>query len=112
MLDALRRTRSGDFGLDDAVRYDELVTSARESLLSRLVPFDRLLSDRPSVTLDATGGGPRASWPGRRPVFDVADVGRTHPETSFASLDEEGRLIALAKAAGEPGFLHAPVVFG
>jgi tRNA pseudouridine55 synthase len=127
-LDALRRTRSGDFGMDDAVGYEDLVTSGRESLLSRLVPFDRLLSDRPSVTLDATGvervrngldvgpfrlehvtGVIRGGDPGS------ADGGADAPQENVVLIrlvDQEGRLIALARAAGEPGFLHAPVAFG
>ncbi len=118
VLDALRRTRSGGFGLDQAIRYDELVRGERESLLGRLVPFDRLLSDWPSVTLDATAVD-RARHgldvgPFRLEGFGgvVCDGAAASQENIVRLVDEEGRLIALGRAAGMPGFLHAAVVFG
>jgi tRNA pseudouridine55 synthase len=131
VLDALRRTRSGDFNLADAVRYDELVGSPRESLLARLVPFDRLLSDWPAVTLDAEAVGRvrRGLDVGPFSGEGVADrpadgspqnaaCGADAPQEKIAPqenlirlLDADGRLIALGKPATKRGFLHAPVVF-
>ena len=111
VLDALRRIQSGDFGLDNAVGYDELVTSPRESLLSRLVPFDRLLSGAPAVVARRPVGAPRAPWAGCRTVRRCRR-GAMAPEMLVRLLDGEGRLVALAKPAGERGFLHASVVFG
>jgi hypothetical protein len=47
------------------------------------------------------------------PFPDVASAaGDSRPENPIRLLDAEGRLIALAKPAGERGFLHASVVFG
>lgn len=109
-LDALRRMRSGDFGLEDALGLDALMTSARASLLSRLVPVDRLLSDRPAVVLNADGV---------HRVRHGQDIGPFQLADGFLAgtdvvrlLDEGARLIALAKVSNEPGFLHASVVFG
>jgi tRNA pseudouridine55 synthase len=118
VLDALRRTRSGGFGLDQAIRYDELVRGGRESLLGRLVPFDRLLSDWPSVTLDATAVDRVRHGldvgPFRLKGFGgvVCDGAAAPQENIVRLVDEQGRLIALGKAAGMPGYLHAAVVFG
>jgi tRNA pseudouridine55 synthase len=131
VLEALRRTRAGGFGLAEAIRYDELVRGGRESLLGRLVPFDRLLSDCPSVTLDATAVDRVRHGLDVGPfrVEDVtgvvrgcdagsADRGADAPQENIAPqdivrlMDEEGRLVALGKAAGMPGFFHAAVVFG
>jgi tRNA pseudouridine55 synthase len=120
VLDALRRTRSGDFTLEGSTGYDELVGLGRDVLIGRLVPFDRLLSDRPAVTLDARSVdrvrhgldvGPFAL----DTVLERATGGARHLETAdglLRLLDAEGHLVALGKAAGTPGFLHAPVVFG
>jgi tRNA pseudouridine55 synthase len=114
VLDALRRTQSGDFRLDGAVGYDELVTLARESLLSRLVPFDQLLTETPAVVLDARSVDRVRHGQNVGPFLDVADHagGRARPENPIRLLDAEGRLIALATPAAERGFLHASVVFG
>ena len=51
VLAALRRTQSGEFGLDRAVPLAEVLQSPRESLAERLIPFRGLLSELPSVTL-------------------------------------------------------------
>lgn len=114
VLDALRRTRSGDFSVERAIRYDELVGTPRELLLSRLLPFDQLLSDRPAVVLD-TDGVSRV-----RHGLDVGPFGGADaPQDNLVErggfvrlLDADGHLVALAKPAGARGFLHASVVFG
>jgi tRNA pseudouridine55 synthase len=115
VLDALRRVRSGDFSLDDAVSFDDLVTSAPAALASRLVPFDRLLTDRPAVVLDAHAlhrvrhgqdVGPFVAGPG------AAVTGGAGRDQIVRLLDADGHLVALASPVGERGFLHASVVFG
>ena len=116
MLDALRRTRSGDFSLDDAVSFAELATAAPGSLASRLVPFDRLLTERPAVVLDAHGVHRVRHGQDVGP-FTAVEPGTVLPGETLASnivrlLDPEGHLVALASPAGERGFLHASVVFG
>jgi tRNA pseudouridine55 synthase len=50
-LTALRRTRSGVFGLEDAVTWDDLDAGAT----GRLVPLSGLLLDWPSVSVGAEG---------------------------------------------------------
>jgi tRNA pseudouridine55 synthase len=106
-LEALRRTRSGDFSLNQAIRYEELVAGTRDALLARLVPFDALLPHWPSVRLD-TDSVERV-----RHGLDVGPFAL--PESSRADLvrllDANGRLVALARPAGEC-FLHPSAVFG
>src|SRR5262245_53064296 len=51
LLTALRRTRSGEFGLDRAVPLADIVQAPRESLAGRMVPFRELLPELPAVTL-------------------------------------------------------------
>jgi tRNA pseudouridine55 synthase len=51
VLMALRRTRSGEFGLEPAVPLAEVLQSSREQLAAKLVPMAALLPDLPSVTL-------------------------------------------------------------
>ena len=54
LLVALRRTRSGEFGLHAAVPLAEVLQSSREDLATRLVPMSGLLSELPAVTLRDT----------------------------------------------------------
>ena len=50
-LVSLRRTRSGEFGLEGAVPWDDLVPAAR----NRLIPMARLLSHLPAVRVAPEG---------------------------------------------------------
>lgn len=98
-LAALRRTRSGSFGLEDSVSGDDLA-EARE----RVVPLGELLPELPAV---------RVGEAGRRLVQHGRDLGRTSalagfPETKVERvriLDESGSLLALAvpRASGASG---------
>lgn len=112
-LTALRRTRSGDFDLTQAVPGDDLTDAS-----GRLIPLAELLPELPVVRVpsaslkrvrDGRGLGPEAVSSG----FPGAAVGRVR------LLDEAGRLVALAVPRGlEPGAgalprfpeLHADVV--
>ena len=51
VLVGLRRTRSGEFGLDGAVPLADVLQAGREALAARLLPFSGLLPDLPAVTL-------------------------------------------------------------
>jgi tRNA pseudouridine55 synthase len=90
-LTALRRTRSGAFGLDQAVTALDLGPSARE----RVIPLEGLLIDLPAACVSAAG---------RDAVRHGRDLGRAavlsgFPERPVARLrivDEQGRLLALA----------------
>jgi tRNA pseudouridine55 synthase len=50
-LSALRRTRSGEFGLEHAVPLVDLLQAGRDVLALRIIPLSALLSDMASVTL-------------------------------------------------------------
>lgn len=86
----LERTRSGPFGLDQAVPL-EVVVAEGESAWRRVLPAETLVQDLPRVRLDqpevdALTGGRALAWDG---------VPGTH-----AVLDPSGRLSAVAVAEG------------
>jgi tRNA pseudouridine55 synthase len=103
-LTALRRTRSGSFGLDEAVSGDDL-SEARESV----VPLRALLPELPAVCV-----GPE----GRERVRHGRDLGRGHTLSGFPEgpvervrvLDETGDLLALAVPRGFESPGPAPAV--
>jgi tRNA pseudouridine55 synthase len=109
-LESLRRTRSGEFTLDQATTLDELRQSSI-MLTQRWVPLDRLLPRLPSVRL-----GPE----GRRRVAHGQRLGSPHvlvgkevrpgPDTWFRLIDEEGQLVALGTPDQTGEFLHPAVV--
>ncbi len=109
-LTALRRTRSGGFGLDSAVSLDALDPR-------RLVPMESLLPEWPAVALNARGR--EAVRHGRDVTPDLADA--WPPDAPYVRLlDEAGRLVAVAvprppSAAGAglafPATLHPDIVF-
>jgi tRNA pseudouridine55 synthase len=113
-LQTLRRTRSGQFTLDDAVPLAELIETP-EAAAQRMVPLDRLLNTLPAVRLsqderirishgrslerlnhgvDAPDGAEDGS--GRQPWVRL--------------LDGDGHLVALATPGNEPGSLHPAIV--
>lgn len=126
-LDALRRTRSGDFTLADAVAWDQLTAPGGDAGHVRLIPMARLLPNLPGAALSAAGRihvshgrhvpadayRPMASsghpWTaaGARPA---ASLGGPSEETWIRLFDEAGDLVALARPAGAPGALHPSVV--
>ncbi|PYQ04210.1 MAG: tRNA pseudouridine(55) synthase TruB, partial [Acidobacteria bacterium] len=108
-LVALRRTRSADFTLDDAVDGSEPSPAWRE----KLRPLDQLLPALPAVVVGSDGAA--ALRHGR-------DVTRRHLSSAFPAearerfrvLDEAGRLLALAVPRGfappAPGLAVEPVL--
>lgn len=111
VLVALRRTRSGEFGLDRAVPLADVLQSQREDLATRLIPMAALLSDVPAVTLNGAATLERLKngvemGPGdlRAPFAGTASIVRL--------LTPDGDLAGLAKPAKTPGFLHGWVVLG
>jgi tRNA pseudouridine55 synthase len=106
-LQALRRLRSGEFSLEQAVPLDAI---ARDSSLARerLLPMSSILRALPGLTL--TGDGARRAARGNT-------VGQEHllgPAVLSAArvrlLDPDGQLIAIAEPTREPGLLHPAVV--
>ncbi len=108
-LQALRRTRSGEFRLDRATaleRVERDPTGGR----ALLIPMSELLPGLPSAVL--TGNGVRRAARGnvvgppemlRRAPLDAARV---------RLLNEEGQLVAIARPCGPQGLLHPDVVVG
>ncbi|MCC7126288.1 MAG: tRNA pseudouridine(55) synthase TruB [Acidobacteria bacterium] len=106
-LEALRRTRSGDFTLDDAVTVDVLASAPREVLWDRVIPMARLLPAVPVVTLDAA-----AAERARRGVDLPCPPDWSAAPELTRLLDDQGRLLGLAVPASRAGFLHPSVVLG
>jgi tRNA pseudouridine55 synthase len=107
VLDSLRRTRSGNFGLSDATPAEVLVTAGRDAMISRLIPLERLLTELPSLPLTAEDAG-RA----RRGLDLPAPAGWVPVPALARLLDAEGHLLGLAIRSKRHGFLHPYVVLG
>jgi tRNA pseudouridine55 synthase len=110
VLETLRRTRSGDFDLRQAVPLADLLQSSRESLAERVMPFDQLLPDVPAVVLRA--GVPERVKNGLEVGPDDVPGGMSGITGLVRLLGPDGRLVGLAKPGKTPGFLHAAVVLG
>ena len=109
VLAALRRTRSGEFGLEGAVPLADVLQSSREALAGRLVPFDGLLAGLPSVTLRGPVHVDRV-----KNGLEVAPEDLLAPMSPLPELvrllGPDGALVGLARPGKTPGFLHAAVV--
>jgi tRNA pseudouridine55 synthase len=114
-LETLRRIRSGEFTLDQAITLDELMGD-RGAPNGWLVPLERLLGGFPSVTVTDEG---------RVRVSHGRELERTHYQVAgervalegsgagenwVRVLDPEGRLLALGQPGAIPGSLHPQVV--
>ena len=111
VLIALRRTRSGEFGLEPAIPLAEVLRSSREQLAARLVPMSALLAELPSVALRGQANVERLkNGVEMGPADLVAPLGGAPPMVRL--LGPDGDLVGLAKPAKTPGFLHGWVVLG
>jgi tRNA pseudouridine55 synthase len=109
VLSALRRTRSGDFGLDRAVPLADLLQAPLELLVPRLVPFRDLLTDLPSVTLRSALQLERLKNGVEMGPGDlIAPLATFAPVTRL--LGPDGDLVGLAKPGKTAGNLHGWVV--
>lgn len=110
VLVALRRTRSGEFGLEGAVPLADVLQASRESLAARLLPFSLLLPELPAVTLR----GPEHLVRVKNGV-EIAPGDLVAPVSPLPELvrlmGSDGTLVGLAKPGKTPGFLHASIVF-
>lgn len=106
-LQALRRTRSGEFGLPGAITLDAL-SEGGPAALARLIPMERLLATWPAVTLTDQG----AEWASHGRVVDKTVVlGELQAGAAWVRLlGPNGSLLALAKPAGPDGSLHPSIV--
>ena len=109
VLVALRRTRSGEFGLDRSVPLAELLQSKREDLATRLVPMPQLLGELPAVTLRGPANLERLrNGVEMGPDDLVAPL--LSPVPIVRLLGSDGDLVGLARPAKTAGFLHGWVV--
>jgi tRNA pseudouridine55 synthase len=111
VLIALRRTRSGEFGLDHLVPLAEVLQAPRESLAGRLVPFRELLPELPAVTL-------RSALQLER-LKNGVEMGPNEFITPLATLPPivrllgpDGDLVGLARPGKTAGYLHGWIVLG
>ena len=104
-LHALRRTSSGLFGLDRAVRVDALATGPAEALAPAVISPADLLAHVPAIVATAQG----CEWlENGRPLGPAQIAGPSPGRGETRVLDQSGRLVAIAKVGA--GFLHPVVV--
>jgi tRNA pseudouridine55 synthase len=105
-LEALRRTRSGEFTLDQAAAVGDLQSPATVS--ARLIPLPRLLPGFPTVRVTEQGRAlvshGREIGPG-----DYEPLGG-HPAEWTRLLDAQGALVAVARPGRGDRALHPAVV--
>jgi tRNA pseudouridine55 synthase len=125
-LAALRRTRTGEYTLDDAIALDEAIRDP-EAAVGRVVPMSRMLQTLPAAVL--TPDGVKMAKHGRMlasPVIRNWELGmRNYSETVMSDasflipnsgatavrlLSDEGDLVGVADSAGSPAVLHPSVV--
>jgi tRNA pseudouridine55 synthase len=104
-LEALQRTRSGDFTLDAALPMDALRDPAR--VAASLVPLARALGRFPANTITAHG---RAHVSHGRELCPDDVTGPIETAEWTRLLDAAGALVALATPGRTPGSLHPSVV--
>ena len=99
-LQSLRRIRSGEFTLEQAVTVEQLSSGGVQP--TTLISMDRLLARFPAVTVTNEG---------RDRVSHGQEV-EGLPGTSewVRLLDGDGQLLAMARAGSRPGSLHPAVV--
>ena len=109
-LDALRRTRSGEFTLAGAVTLDELgAPHASEALAPRLIQCSELLPDYPTVQLNSQG----LSYVSNGRMLGPAQFATRPPVASsewVRVMDASGTLVALATPDAASGLLHPAIV--
>jgi tRNA pseudouridine55 synthase len=114
-LQALRRTQSGPFRLDDAVAW-EAVAVGGEPLAQAVVSMDRLLTHLPAARLDLDSVA-RVRH-GQRVRAPEAGVSPAPPLPPVRLLDPDGRLVGIATAVEEAvdgrgqRFLQPAVILG
>jgi tRNA pseudouridine55 synthase len=109
-LAALRRTRSGDASLADAVDLD-LVQRDRQAAEQALIPLERMLPGLAAVTLTAEGVH-RARHGRDLRANDLSAMRLDAPDDgsgTYRLFDPEGRLLGIAETR-TPGLLHPSVV--
>ena len=107
-LAALRRTRSGDFTLEQAISMETLERDAQLAI-DGLIPLAEMLPAFASVTL--TAEGVLRATHGRQ--LGPADTERglsARASTFVRLLDQSGQLVGIAEPVGSSALLHPSVV--
>ena len=106
-LVALRRTRSGDFDIGDAISLDAAERDA-DAARSAVIPLARMLPGLAAVVL--TEAGTRHVRHGRdlQPADLVDGLAIVHG--SVRLLDQTGQLVGVAQPGTLPGTLHPSIV--
>jgi len=114
-LEGLRRTRAGEFTLDDAVTLEAVVVGGEPVAGERLIAMDRLLTRMPAVVVNDLGAQ-RASHGGALRPEDLAVAGhgsslrsQTSSDRRLRLLDQAGSLLGLVERRDD-GLLHPLVV--
>ena len=100
-LEGLRRTRSGDFALENSIGLDRLLDQGGQAAMTAMIPVASLLPGFPAVTVTSEG---------RDRVSHGQEVEGSVPGEWVRLLDNGGHLIAMARVGSRPGFLHPAVV--
>ena len=107
-LAALRRTRSGDFTLEQAISLDTVERDAQLGIDS-LIPLAEMLPAFASVTL--TAEGVLRATHGRQLGPADTERGLSGRASSFVRLlDQSGQLVGIAEPVGSSALLHPSVV--
>ena len=98
-LQDLRRTRSGEFTLDRSIGLETLVQGGAEEAV---IPLNRLLTAFPAAILTDQD---------RKRVSHGQEIDGDSDSAEWVRLeDQEGHLVAIARAGSRPGSLHPAVV--
>lgn len=115
-LEALRREKSGGFGLDQAVPL-EVIDAEGPRARARLVPLAALLPDLPGIVLTERGaararhGHPVGLGDLAGPLAMLPPAARDAPPSRVRLLDRHGALVAVAEVR-PGGVLHPRIVVG
>jgi tRNA pseudouridine55 synthase len=106
-LESLRRTRAGDFTLDQAVRLEELEREGPRAG-ARMVPLSALLPLLPPAVVTEEGARRTAHGNALGPGDLAVDI-RPESGSRFRVVDEDGTLLGIAERTSA-GLLHPVVV--
>lgn len=105
----LRRTRSGDVTLDDAMTLEEAERDPAAAI-ARVVPMGRMLPALSAVTLTAQGLESAVHGRDLGPAAWTASTAALPPGPLVRLLDSAGELVGIAERSRVPGLLHPFVV--
>ena len=111
-LEALQRTRSGDFRLEEAMSLDDLHgdpgarEGSRDAVREWLIPLEELLKAFPAVVVSEEG----RVWVGHGRELGTSQYEGLASGNWVRLFDATGHLLALATPGHTPGSLHPAVV--